>query len=234
MTKRLLQKTDFFALGWVLTVITLVVVAFAVTNVFASSAITTQLEPGDSGVQVSALQQFLAVDGSVYPEGLVTGYYGDLTTAAVQRYQCKEGIVCQGDVATTGYGRVGPATLAKIAMQQGNLPGGGMTLPPISYPPTGGDVWAPVLSVPTVTTSSASATIHWTTSEPARSRVMYGTAWPFLYASAPSALDPTFDASSDVTLVGLTPNTKYYYVLESVDASGNLQWGINHSFTTNL
>ena len=61
---------------------------------------------------------------------------------------------------------------------------------------------------------------------------MYGTVWPFLYASALSVIDTTFDASSDVTLSGLSANTTYFYVLESIDASGNLQWGINHSLKT--
>lgn len=230
--KKTLRTSDILAVGWVLTVCAFVLAAFAFANA-QSVGVTTQLEPGDSGAQVTALQQFLAADDSVYPEGLVTGFYGELTTAAVERYQCNEGIVCQGNVATTGYGKVGPATLAKIRMQQGTSPGGGTTAPPISYPGTGGDVSAPVLSAPTVATSSSSATIHWTTNEPATSRVMYGTVWPFLYASAPSAPDATFDMSSDAILSGLLPNTKYYFVLESVDASGNLQWGINHSFVTN-
>jgi len=33
-------------------------------------------------------------------------------------------------------------------------------------------------------------------------------------------------------MTGLNPSTTYYYVLESIDASGNLQWGFGHSFTT--
>lgn len=42
--------------------------------------------------EVSKLQQFLSKDSAVYPEGLVTGYFGSLTEAAVKRWQTKNGI----------------------------------------------------------------------------------------------------------------------------------------------
>ena len=52
---------------------------------------------------VKCLQQFLKSKGSeIYPEGLVTGYFGPLTKLAVQRYQQSQGII------TTGY--FGPLT----------------------------------------------------------------------------------------------------------------------------
>lgn len=75
------------------------------------------LQKGDSGADVTRLQQFLALDPSVYPEGRVTGYYGDLTVAAVQRFQCKNRIVCDGDASSTGYGVAGPRTAAILALQ---------------------------------------------------------------------------------------------------------------------
>lgn len=229
-----LTEGNTLAIIWTSAVILWVLAAFAVANA-QTAQVTTQMSPGDSGSQVSALQTFLAADSTVYPEGLVTGYYGSLTTAAVQRYQCKNGIVCSGDVASTGYGRVGPATLAKIEMQEGTNAGGGVSLPPVGTP-SGTDVDAPVLSTPTVSMTSNSAAIHWTTNEPARSLVLYGTVPPALsydaFAALQSVSDPTFDMSSDVTLTGLARNTTYYYVLASTDASGNIQYGINHSFTT--
>ena len=204
------------------------VTAVFLASAGAVSALSSTLSPGSSGSAVSELQTFLAADSSLYPEGLVTGYYGSLTTAAVQRFQCKQGIVCDGNVATTGYGRVGPLTLAKIQAQQG----GGT-----SMPPPGADVGAPIISAPTVATTSTSATIHWTTNEPARSRVMYSTSQPAFSVEAfnamPNVLDSTIDMSSDVTLAGLTPNTRYYYILESTDLSGNLQWSMDHWLTTN-
>ncbi|OGG73165.1 hypothetical protein A3A38_03505 [Candidatus Kaiserbacteria bacterium RIFCSPLOWO2_01_FULL_53_17] len=80
------------------------------------------LKLGSSGDDVSRLQQFLALDPSVYPEGLVTGYYGSLTEAAIKRFQCKNKIVCDGTPETTGYGVTGPRTAAILSLQ---CPGGG-------------------------------------------------------------------------------------------------------------
>lgn len=193
----------------------------------AHALITVTMGPGDSGSHVSELQTFLAMDTSIYPEGLVTGYYGERTTAAVERFQCTYGIVCSGTPEMTGYGRVGPVTLAKIRERQG-----GVSLPPVGVPPVGTDVWAPVLYPPTAATTSNSAAISWTTNEQARHRVMYGTMWPFLYASAPSQMDATFDTTAAVIIPGLLPNTTYHYVRESVDASGNIQYGIGTWFRT--
>lgn len=65
-----------------------------------------QLDPGSRDGEVRLLQEFLAKDPSVYPEGLVTGYYGPLTTAAVGRFQRKY------DIYPSGH--VGPETAAKI------------------------------------------------------------------------------------------------------------------------
>ncbi len=47
------------------------------------------LKRGFRGENVRTLQQFLASDGLIYPEGLVTGYFGVLTQAAVNRFQMK-------------------------------------------------------------------------------------------------------------------------------------------------
>lgn len=197
---------------------------------FAQSVPT--MDPGDSGSSVSALQTFLAADSSIYPERLVTGYYGSLTTAAVQRYQCTYGIVCQGTPSTTGYGRVGPATAAKIEAQGGFMGG--------SAPITSSDMSAPIISTPFVATSSNSATVHWTTNEAATDSVLYSTVMPSLSAESFAAMsvvaDPSRDTNGDVTLAGLAAHTRYYYVLRSIDIAGNLQYsiyGLDHPFTTN-
>ena len=76
--------------------------------------ITVPIGPGSTGSNVTVLQQFLAKDRNMYPEGQVTGYYGTLTTTAVQRFQAKYNIVSSGSPSTTGYGRVGPKTLDVI------------------------------------------------------------------------------------------------------------------------
>ena len=60
---------------------------------------------------VSKLQEALKTDSSVYPEGLVTGYFGPVTLRAVQKFQEKYGLANSGDA---GYGNVGPKTRAKL------------------------------------------------------------------------------------------------------------------------
>lgn len=190
------------------------------------AAITTQLDVGDTGSEVSELQTFLASDSSIYPEALVTGYFGTLTQRAVERYQCAKGIVCSGTPTTTGYGRVGPTTSTRINLELsgGSVSGGGVST---------GDVSAPIVYPETVTVGDTSAAIAWTSSEPSYGRVMYGSSWPFLYASAPSVASGTFSVSNTVTLSGLGTNTTYYYTRESRDASGNVQWSIPKTFKTN-
>lgn len=82
------------------------------------------LRPGMSGDDVRRLQVFLATDRTIYPEGQVTGYYGALTQAAVQRWQIKHNIVASGTIETTGFGMVGPRTAASMSLQC-SISGGG-------------------------------------------------------------------------------------------------------------
>jgi murein L,D-transpeptidase YcbB/YkuD len=65
-----------------------------------------QLEKGSEGEDVSVLQQFLASFDHVYPEKLITGYYGSLTASAVSAFQNFHGL--------PSVGRVGPMTLEKL------------------------------------------------------------------------------------------------------------------------
>ncbi len=205
--------------AWFLPVAVLLTAMLWASSASALSMLTSSLDFGARGSNVTSLQQFLAADVSVYPEGLVTGYYGSLTRAAVQRYQCKQGIVCTGNAASTGYGRVGPRTLAAI-----NASIGGVS--------TGGDVSAPIMSTVLSSTSSSAATFTWTTNEPARGIVFYGTsAMPMTEGTpgTPAAVGGTAVAESafgynhSLSVTGLSANTNYYFVARSEDASGNVQ-----------
>jgi len=96
------------------------------------------LQRGSTGKDVEELQTFLSQFEDVYPEALVTGYFGPLTEKAVQRWQAKENIVSSGSATATGFGRVGPKTLAKLnslitdgAGKSGNVPAGLLTAPGI-------------------------------------------------------------------------------------------------------
>jgi len=61
--------------------------------------------------EVSKLQQFLAKDSAIYPEGLITGYFGSLTKAAVKRWQTKNGIQSVGAVGPVTRGAIKQATV---------------------------------------------------------------------------------------------------------------------------
>lgn len=128
---------------------------------------------GDSGDDVTRLQQYLARDPSVYPERLITGYYGALTEAAVKRWQVKFNIVSSGTAATTGYGQVGPRTAATMAQHCAATGGGGVVTPGtggaaggfIKITPTTGTVPLTVSVEATVNTVNSCAgalyTIDW-------------------------------------------------------------------------
>lgn len=74
--------------------------------------INRDLSEGMRHEQVKTLQVLLGRDTEVYPDGRVTGFFGPLTRAAVQAFQRKHGIAKPG---VMGYGRVGPATRAKLS-----------------------------------------------------------------------------------------------------------------------
>jgi len=73
--------------------------------------INRALATGSTGNDVKSLQQFLASDKSIYPEGIANGNFGPKTLAAVKRFQEKYGIAKKGQ---QGYGVLGPKTRAKI------------------------------------------------------------------------------------------------------------------------
>src|SRR3989338_2960466 len=87
------------------------------SNVQGCPLFGKDMKRGSSGEDVRRLQQFLARDPGVYPEGQVSGTYGPLTEVAVKRWQVKFNIVTSGNTDTTGYGAVGPRTIAAMVTQ---------------------------------------------------------------------------------------------------------------------
>ena len=81
------------------------------TAATAHYTFTKQLSRGSRGADVTALQQFLAINSAIYPEGTVSGFYGALTAQAVGRFQIKYNLAKAGDA---GFGQVGPKTRAKL------------------------------------------------------------------------------------------------------------------------
>lgn len=73
--------------------------------------ITQSLYYGLQSTQVNALQAILAENGYLASDD-VTGFFGNLTLSAVEKFQCNENIVCTGDA---GWGTVGPKTRTALS-----------------------------------------------------------------------------------------------------------------------
>jgi hypothetical protein len=185
----------------------------------AAATLERQLDLGASGADVSALQSFLAQDRSIYPQGLVTGYFGTLTSAAVSNYQSRNGL--------NNVGRVGPLTLTAINARIGS----GLT---------GSDVSAPTIFNVALRTGNTFATVSWNTSENAKGVVYYSTSplteYELLHSVTISGsvamTDTALRTAQSVMVSGLQPNTTYYYDVYVTDASGNVSMTMQSSFRT--
>jgi peptidoglycan hydrolase-like protein with peptidoglycan-binding domain len=85
--------------------------------------ITKTLKLGMADEEVKKLQEFLSTMPDVYPEGLVTGYFGHLTEKAVKNWQEKNGI--------ESVGIVGPKTRSKLSELSGGSASAGGSTPTI-------------------------------------------------------------------------------------------------------
>ena len=195
-------------------------------NAATYSPITSQLDLGSSNQNVTSLQAFLASDPAIYPEGLVTGYFGPLTRAAVIRFQNQYRI--------DPVGRVGPVTIAKInsLIAAGGL--AGRT-----------DISGPQFYSVAQSIATNSATFSWATNENATAKVFYNTDYVAMNEGDVNSVgfgskngwtafnDGVARTGQQVTVSGLQPNTLYHYVLVSTDLSGNVSvWNPNTTFRT--
>ncbi len=192
-----------------------------------SSAQTTyfaaQMDFGARGEHVSALQRFLASDSTIYPEGIVSGYFGVLTQRAVSQFQAMHGL--------PSVGRVGPLTLAKLNSLAAS---GGLSV----------DVTAPnILSLGVSTGAQGTAVLSWSTNEPARAKVYYSTNPIVMTEANATAVEPVISGAvvADtslktnpvISLSNLQATSTYYYVLSAIDASGNVTLTVPRIFRTN-
>jgi len=88
------------------------------TQNFTSAIFTKPLSLGMTSNDVRRLQTLLATKPEIYPEGLITGYFGSLTKKAVQSFQLKYGVV--SSKSDSGFGLVGPKTRMKLQEVFGN------------------------------------------------------------------------------------------------------------------
>lgn len=96
-------------------------------------------------------------------------------------------------------------------------------------PPPPADTTPPVSSnVQATNITDSSATITWTTNEPATSRVDYGL--DATYGS--TVADSTLVTAHSLTLIGLSASTTYHYQVASADGAGNSASSGDLTFTT--
>lgn len=199
--------------------------AFAFVGVslaHADVAYTRSLDQGQSGSDVTQLQTMLAMDTSIYPQGLITGYFGGLTAAAVTRFQIAHGL--------PGVGRVGPLTLQLLNSMLGN---------------TTGDANAPTIFSISTPVGSNNATVNWSTNETSNGIVYYSTSPMTVFEASADRQAPQISGanvmsttaaglSQSVTIPNLSSGTTYYYTIMATDASGNVSISLpNYSFRTN-
>lgn len=190
---------------------------FGLAMTASAATLTRELQFGMSGSDVSSLQAYLALDATIYPQGLVTGYYGSLTKSAVSNFQARHGI------ATVG--RVGPITMALLNQLMN------------------GDNSSPSFSGINVSPTNTSATISWNTNENSSAVIYYGTSQLTLTEGSPTSgvtvsgssllAHTDLRANHTAVLTSLQPNTTYHYVIYVRDGAGNESITWPAIFTTN-
>jgi len=91
------------------------------------------------------------------------------------------------------------------------------------------DTSSPVISGMSLTVTSSSATIGWTTNEPSDTQLEYGVTRSY---GTMAPLDTTLTTSHPQVINGLSPNTWYHARLRSRDAAGNLSLSGDIKFKT--
>ncbi len=223
------NKTSFKKLvqfiGASLVIATLAVVILP--SVTYADTLYRQLQTGMRGADVSSVQTFLAQDPTMYPQGLVTGYFGFLTKSAVANFQSRNGI--------PAVGRIGPATLPVMNAQMANGMGGGTVA-------TDGSINAAYISGLAISVSNNSANVSWNTNEAAKGVVYYSTSPLVTYENANSVnvsggfstmTDANYNMSQNVSLQNLQANTTYYYMVYTTDQTGNVSVSWPATFRTN-
>ncbi len=217
MTKSInVSRTSLVTVGIILAMLFVALVSIQK----AHAAIVSALDVGSRGAQVTELQEFLATNPMIYPQGLVTGYFGGLTQAAVVQFQAAFDI--------SQVGRVGPITAAKInAIEASGL---------------GLDTTAPGISNLSVLTTTNSATVSWSTNESSRGQVFYDVSGiqsdeatghaQLPYVSGTLVAANGFAFSQSVMIPNLQSNKVYFYIVRAIDQSGNVTMTLSNSFQT--
>ncbi len=175
----------------------------------------TVLKLGSRGGAVTALQEQLKGISGVYPEALITGYFGTLTEKAVKRLQA------QNDLEQVGF--VGPKTRELLLKLSTNQMDSGMNDRKVA---------PQILEVNSMVTSTTTAYVFWTTNKYTTSDFYYANSTPLASTTPLKISDSNMSFTHSVNISGLVPNTTYYYMIKINDNRGNPATTTERSFTT--
>jgi len=227
----------------ILTIVVVVVyfLSFAGPGTLKANAFTfTQnLRYGDNNPDVLNLQACLKSDPTLYPEGLVTGYFGSLTKAAVIRFQEKYADKVLKPLGLSGgTGFVGPSTKAKLNMvcglaskpkEESESKPNNVALKSEQKPKPKTDTTAPIiLEIEASNITADGATMRWKTNELTQTVLYFGTNT----SSMTQRLFNTWVESYQVRKNNLKPETTYFFKIEVQNKAGHKAISSCKTFTT--
>lgn len=194
--------------------------------------LTRALQRGTRGDDVRKLQEFLSQFPDVYPVGLITGFYGPATEAAVRKLQAKHGI--------EQVGIIGPKTLQKInelisegAGESEKIPPGLLRAPGIQKKlgtSTILDTLPPILEATTTSPVIAATTTSAIPAEPVgQTGTTTAPATP-AFPSAPAATNTT-TATSATTSTATTTGAAAPPIFKITTPNGGEQWTAGSGYT---
>lgn len=221
---------------------------------------TKKLYRGVRDKEVEKLQELLSNDTEIYPEGLVTGYFGELTAKAVKKFQEKYADELLAPLGLTeGTGYVGEKTILKLnALSQIAVPatpaapGEGVATPAAPAEPATSSTAVTTTTPDTTTTTAATTDSTSNTTVLVISNVAAGNigttyadvSWDTNEASDGaveygtstvygSVASTTGTATSHTaSLAQLIAETTYHYRVKSSDDAGNQVYSEDNTFVT--
>lgn len=85
------------------------------------------IEEGMTGEDIREIQEILASDSDIYPEGLVTGYFGPLTRSAIRRFQERNDLEATGEIDEET--KAALEALIEVRRKDGTVPSGLLRAP---------------------------------------------------------------------------------------------------------
>ena len=155
--------------------------------------IIRELGVGSTGDDVKFLQKFLAAMPDLYPEKLVTGYYGSLTKKAVEKFQKKYVLTINGRLDASTYKKINERWAADNT---------------------------PIISaMKSQTLGPTGVLVSWKTDQPATTKIFYSnSALPegktLVISDSHLSLDHAIEINH------LTNSTTYYYTAVSGNSTG--------------